>query len=758
MKSKKFIAAVTGFCMTFGIVAAGALAGAEEPAVLMFDAVSANPGGRAVVPVYVENNPGMDAVIFELAYDSNVLTLLSVEEDELPITYHEWEGELSAMQRYEDTVTDPEFIVCYLIFEVADQAALGEYPLYVTALGAGLGEDNINCEVSEGVITVTDEYLGDMNSLFSQSTTFVIDKIRANPGTVFYVPVRVKNNGGFDTLSLDVEFAASDVTFTGVDTGLITPQANYTDGIISVTYQGDAVVEDGVLFYLQFSADENANLGDYSLDLTSGKISLEGAEGDSNLVDGRFTLTDGAIDIAEDDVFYNGLWLRPYSDHIAIVGCEPDEEVTDIEIPESIAELPVTEIGDFAFSFCDTLTSVKLPGTITTIGEGAFLYCTELTSFTIPDSVTVIGNDSFNMCENVDSFAVSANVQSIGINAFLGARNLELSADNTAYILENGVLYTSDRSRLMQFTDRSAATFTVPDSVTEIDMYAFYNMTALTSVTLPEGIAVIPEGMLYNCTALDSFTIPESVAFIGKGAFSLTAIKEVTIPAGVASIEADVFDGCESLESIHVATENTEYMDDNGILYNKAMTTLIKLPQAMNIETLVLPDSVTKIEESACSFNKTLTEVTAPSGLKTIGALAFEECASLNRLTLAGTDTIIQGLGYTVSNGADDDGNALYRGSIFGESGSPAESYAKENGYAFNAEGSAVTNYGDVNNDNCVDILDVINANKFILGLTVLDDDARIRTDVDCNGVVDSTDSLNILKYVVKLITDFPVE
>ncbi len=68
--------------------------------------------------------------------------------------------------------------------------------------------------------------------------------------------------------------------------------------------------------------------------------------------------------------------------------------------------------------------------------------------------------------------------------------------------------------------------------------------------------------------------------------------------------------------------------------------------------------------------------------------------------------------------------------------------------------------YGDVNCDNDVDILDVIALNKYLLGAQELSAQGRINADVDANKDIDSTDSLNILKCVVKLITqaDFPIK
>ncbi|MBQ4464849.1 MAG: dockerin type I repeat-containing protein [Oscillospiraceae bacterium] len=62
---------------------------------------------------------------------------------------------------------------------------------------------------------------------------------------------------------------------------------------------------------------------------------------------------------------------------------------------------------------------------------------------------------------------------------------------------------------------------------------------------------------------------------------------------------------------------------------------------------------------------------------------------------------------------------------------------------------------GDVNDDGKIDIMDVIALNKHLLGSGTLSDRSKLNADVDKNGVTDTTDSLNILKFVVELIPSF---
>ena len=63
----------------------------------------------------------------------------------------------------------------------------------------------------------------------------------------------------------------------------------------------------------------------------------------------------------------------------------------------------VTTIGDEAFRYCSSLTSVTIGDSVTTIGDYAFYYCSSLTNVTIPDSVTTIGSYAFSNCDSLTS-------------------------------------------------------------------------------------------------------------------------------------------------------------------------------------------------------------------------------------------------------------------------------------------------------------------------------------------------------------------
>ena len=88
-------------------------------------------------------------------------------------------------------------------------------------------------------------------------------------------------------------------------------------------------------------------------------------------------------------------------------------------IPDS-----VTNIGEYAFDYCTSLTSVTIGNSVTNIGNHAFYTCTSLTSITIPDSVKVIGQISFQRCSSLTSVTIGNSVTQIGSYCFTSCSKL----------------------------------------------------------------------------------------------------------------------------------------------------------------------------------------------------------------------------------------------------------------------------------------------------------------------------------------------
>lgn len=108
-----------------------------------------------------------------------------------------------------------------------------------------------------------------------------------------------------------------------------------------------------------------------------------------------------------------GYWIEDYEATIGgstlplmLVPAIPKSTSGELEIPSELGGYPVTKIGQNAFVFCKSLTSVKIPSTVKTIDFNAFFGCSSLKSVTIPRSVTKIGGVAFAGCPELTDIYV----------------------------------------------------------------------------------------------------------------------------------------------------------------------------------------------------------------------------------------------------------------------------------------------------------------------------------------------------------------
>ena len=340
-----------------------------------------------------------------------------------------------------------------------------------------------------------------------------------------------------------------------------------------------------------------------------------------------------------------------------------------ITIPSEIDGKPVTSIGYNAFSFCTGLTSITIPNSVTSIGTYAFYGCSGLTSITIPNSVTSIGDWAFHGCSGLTSITLGNSVTSIGgwaFNGCTGLTSINVASGNNYYSSNNGVLFNKKKTALIRYPEgKSQTSYTIPNSVTSIGDHAFdgctglrsitisnsvtsieddvfARCTSLTSITIPNSVTRIEDYAFAHCTGLTSITIPNSVTSIGNWAFlGCTGLTSITIPNSVTSIGNVAFSGCTGLTSINVASDNNYYSDNNGVLFNKKKTELIRYPQGKSQTSYTIPSSVTSIGSWAFENCTGLTSITIPNSVTRIGDGAFWSCTGLRSITISNSVTRI---------------------------------------------------------------------------------------------------------------------
>lgn len=194
----------------------------------------------------------------------------------------------------------------------------------------------------------------------------------------------------------------------------------------------------------------------------------------------------------------------------------------------------------------------------------------------------------------------------------------------------------------------SIDTLVIEKGVTTIGDYAFFWCEGITgSLNLSEDITIIGNSAFANCTGLNSFAIPESVIKIGEQAFSgCSGLYTLTISKNVTTIGEGAFGTLSyNLSEINVDPSNPNYNSEDGILYDKNKTKVIQCPQGKN-GSITLPESVTKIENSAFYGCNGISSISFPEGMTTIGEAAFLCCFGVNSFTIPSSVSTIEGMAF----------------------------------------------------------------------------------------------------------------
>ena len=227
---------------------------------------------------------------------------------------------------------------------------------------------------------------------------------------------------------------------------------------------------------------------------------------------------------------------------------------------------------------------------------------------------------------------------------------LVLTIKDKTYAATYGDLtYEVQKDGTIEITDcneSASGALTIPSTidgkeVTSIGQSAFEQCKKLTNITIPNSVTSIGNFAFYVCSSLTSITIPNSVTSIGDYAFYVcSSLTSITIPNSVTSIGDYAFYACSSLTSINVSDNNKNYRSVDGVLFNKDKTELIQYPRKKEGTSYKIPNSVTNIEY--CAFMEcSLTSITIPEGVTSIGYEIFYGCSSLTSITIPDSVTSI---------------------------------------------------------------------------------------------------------------------
>ena len=257
--------------------------------------------------------------------------------------------------------------------------------------------------------------------------------------------------------------------------------------------------------------------------------------------------------------------------------------------------------GDYAsnlqpFHNYPTIKQLVLGGELLDIPQSCFMGCSgiEEVVFENENKIATIGTDVFQGCSSLKAIELPATITSVPMNLCLGCSQL--------------------------------STVSFLGDVTSIQQSAFNGCTALQNFNFPYTLKTIGASAFYNSGLTGVIEIPEGVTSIGANAFSgSNAISGIKLPSTVATIGNAAFGPIASLASIELASGNSAFALNNGILTNADGTRLLVTAHEGNIGTTINNATIKSIDNYGMAFSP-FTTVNL-SALNEIGNYGFYRAA-----------------------------------------------------------------------------------------------------------------------------------
>ena len=179
---------------------------------------------------------------------------------------------------------------------------------------------------------------------------------------------------------------------------------------------------------------------------------------------------------------------------------------------------------------------------------------------------------------------------------------------------DDNILFNKDNSRIISFRNQKLTLYVISNSVTSIGDSAFYDSRSLSNIVIPNSVTSIGDSAFSFCSSLKYISIPKSVICLNGNPFA------------------------EWNGKLECLSPNYIYEDD--ILFNKDKSRIISF-RNQNIESYVIPSSVTSIGDRAFWNCRSLSEIVIPSSVTSIGECAFVLCRSLSEIVIPSSVTSI---------------------------------------------------------------------------------------------------------------------
>lgn len=279
------------------------------------------------------------------------------------------------------------------------------------------------------------------------------------------------------------------------------------------------------------------------------------------------------------------------ADKKQMIYCSIKGDSAEFVVPEG-----VEIIGKHTFFLCDRFTKITLPETLRKMENNPFSGCSKLSiennssayfikddviyngfktsvvgtlnkivsdNLVLLEGIKTINRNSFWNCKGIKKIVLPESLEDIGYNPFVGCSNIHFESKSQNYIVDDGILYNKNMSKIICYPAWKAETDVyIPDSVTALERGAFSGCKNMTSINL-HNVNVINKSCFTNCTSLKEIYISDLIGYIGEWAFGhCSSLEKVSVKEGTI-IDNNAFSNCNASIEFRKEVSNYLFESDN---------------------------------------------------------------------------------------------------------------------------------------------------------------------------------------------------
>ncbi len=262
---------------------------------------------------------------------------------------------------------------------------------------------------------------------------------------------------------------------------------------------------------------------------------------------------------------------------------------------------------------------IVIPESVTSIGMQAFYNCTSIPELTLNKNIKTF-NEEFYQCSALTKVYYTGTIEDWCNIKFNGATS-------------NPLYYAGD----LYINNELATDINIPESITEIGAYQFYNASCIKMVSLPSALTSVGQSAFNSCINLRTIEFPNKVSTINSNAFTdCSSLRKVTFGENLTSIGGYVLRGCNSLDTVVWNVKNYTISSSLSTpFYNYSSSSSSRWDVRSQIRSFTFGPNVETIPAYLCYGMISLNSpIVIPESVTSIGSQAFYNCTSIPELTL----------------------------------------------------------------------------------------------------------------------------